>query len=233
MRSNPDLAEAEHVQRKVVPELLDSDAGTEGEVRGGLRDLQRINTLFGGVTSIVKMVRKVASETGLRKFRYLEVASGDGFLPLAANNWLASDGIELDVHLLDRAATHLPVGGVPTYVGDALALPFADNSFDLIACNLFMHHLNPEEVQKFARETLRVTKHAVLISDLIRSRLHLSLAHLGLVLFRSPITWHDSLASIRAAYTRREAHDLLAASGARKMEIEPYYLYRMGVVLWK
>lgn len=221
------------MQRKVVPELLDSDAGSEREVRDALRDLQRINTLFGGVTSAVKMIRKVASETGQRSFRYLEVACGDGFVPLAANRWLASDGIELEVHLLDRARTHLPRNNVSCYVGDALALPFEDNSFDLISCNLFMHHLNPTEVQAFAREALRVSRRAVLISDLIRSRVHLSLARMGLILFRSPITWHDSLASIRAAYTRAEAHDLLSSSGARKLEIDVFYLYRMGVILWK
>lgn len=221
------------MQRKVVPELLDSDAGTEREVRQALRDLQRINTLFGGATSMAKMVRKVADETGQTKFRYLEVASGDGFLPRAANQWLASDGIELDIHLLDRAQTHLPESGVPTYVGDALALPFEDNSFDLIACNLFMHHLVSTDVLAFARESLRVARHAVLISDLIRSRLHLAMAHLGLVLFRSPITWHDSLASIRAAYTRAEVQQMLSKAGARKLEIDSYYLYRMGIVLWK
>jgi ubiquinone/menaquinone biosynthesis C-methylase UbiE len=221
------------VQRKVVPELLDSDAGSERDVRNSLRDLQRINTLFGGVTSIVKMVRNVARETGQRQFRYLEVASGDGFVPLAANHWLASDGIQLNVSLLDRAPTHLPGNGVESYVGDALALPFADNSFDLVACNLFLHHLSSAEVPAFARESLRVARRAVLISDLTRSWFHLAIARLGLVLFRSPITWHDSLASIRAAYTRTEAHDLLSHGGARKLEIHSYYLYRMGAILWK
>jgi ubiquinone/menaquinone biosynthesis C-methylase UbiE len=221
------------MQRKVVPEMLDADAGTEREVRVSLSDLQLINTMFGGVTSTTAMIRKIAQATGERNFSLLEVASGAGFVPHAAQDWLAGDGITLDVSLLDRARSHLPSNGVPTFVGDALALPFPDNSFDLVSCGLFLHHLDPAQVLKFARETLRVARRAVLISDLIRSRLHLILTHIGLPLFRSRITWHDAPASVRAAYTRGEVCSMLASCGASKVEIGTHYLYRMGIILWK
>ena len=91
----------------------------------------------------------------------------------------------------------------------------------------------PAQALVFARETLRVARRAVLISDLIRSRLHLLLGYAGLPLFRSPITWHDAPASIRAAYTRDEVRAMLAGCGAREIEIGAHYLYRMGVILWK
>ena len=217
--------------RHVVPERLDIDAGTPREVLASLDDLQLINTLFGGVTSTAKMIRKVSQ--GAKQLSLLEVASGNGFVPHAANDWLASDNIALDISLLDRAPTHLPTNGVPTYVGDALKMPFADNSFDIVSCGLFLHHLDADQVRTFARETLRVARRAVLISDLIRSRLHLTLAHISLPLYRSPITWHDSLASIRAAYTPDEVRPLFANCGARKIEIDRHYLYRMGIILWK
>jgi ubiquinone/menaquinone biosynthesis C-methylase UbiE len=205
------------MRRRVVPELLDADAGTEREVNDSLKDLQRINTLFGGVSSTTAMVRKVARES----------------VPRAAKRRLNGDGVNLDVSLLDRARTHLPSNGVPTFVGDALALPFSDDSFDLVSCGLFLHHLDPAQVLAFARESLRVAKRAVLISDLIRSRVHLILTRMGLPLFRSPITWHDAPASVRAAYTREEVRKMLADCGARKVEIGTHYFYRMGVILWK
>ncbi len=220
------------MQRRVVPEWLDADKGSEREVRDSIADLQRINTLFGGVSSTTGMIRKIARESGANRLSLLEVASGAGFVPLAAKQRLAKDGVALQVSLLDRARTHLPQNGVPTFVGDALALPFPDDSFDLISCGLFLHHLDPPQVAAFARETLRVARKAVLISDLIRSRLHLTLVHLGLPLFRSPITWHDAPASVRAAYTRAEVREMLFHS-ARKVEIGTHYLYRMGVILWK
>lgn len=221
------------MQRRVVPEWLDADQGSESEVRQSLRDLQLINASFGGVSSTTTMIRRVARETGARTLSLLEVASGAGFVPMAAQRQLAAEGVTLEVSLLDRAATHLPSNGARTYVGDALALPFPENSFDLVSCGLFLHHLEPENVSRFGRESLRVARRAVLISDVIRSRVHLLLTHMGLPLFRSPITWHDAPASVRAAYTRDEVRQLLAGCGARKVEIGTYYLYRMGVLLWK
>lgn len=213
--------------------MLDADAGTEREVTDSLNDLQRINTLFGGVSSTTAMVRNVARQTGTRTLTLLEVASGAGFVPRAAKVRMARVGVALEVSLLDRAQSHLPSNSLPTFVGDALALPFPDNSFDLISCGLFLHHLDPTQVLRFARESLRVAKTAVMISDLIRSRVHLLLTHIGLPLFRSPITWHDAPASVRAAYTRHEVREMLKDCGARKVEIETHYLYRMGVILWK
>lgn len=220
------------MRRKVVPERLDNDEGTEREVRDSIQDLQRINTLFGGVSSTTTMIRSVAHRIGARSLDLLEVASGAGFVPRAATDWLAGD-VDLKISLLDRAQSHLPNNGLPTYVGDALQLPFANDSFDLVSCGLFLHHLDPTQVTTFARESLRVAKRAVLISDLIRSRLHLVLTHMGLPLFRSPITWHDAPASVRAAYTRQEVREMLRDCGARHVEIGTYYLYRMGVILWK
>lgn len=221
------------MQRRVVPEWLDADKGTEREVRSSLADLQRINTFFGGVSCTTHMIRKVSRESGERRFTLLEVASGAGFVPHAAKERLAVNGISLDVSLLDRARTHLPNNGARAFVGDALELPFPDNSFDLISCGLFLHHLDPPQVLDFAREGLRVARKAVLISDLIRSRLHLILTHMGLPLFRSPITRHDAPASVRAAYTRDEVREMFSHCEARKIEIGTHYLYRMGVILWK
>ena len=53
-------------------------------------------------------------------------------------------------------------------VADALALPFPDNSFDLVSCSLFAHHLEPAELERFTEEAWRVSRCAVLINDLVR-----------------------------------------------------------------
>ena len=117
--------------------------------------------------------------------------------------------------------------------GDALALPFRDASFDLVSCNLFAHHLSPEAIVEFATEALRVCRVAVLINDLVREPLHLSLVYAGLPLYRSRLTRHDAPASVRQAYTPDEMRDLLARTSAARVEIHRHYLFRMGVIAWK
>jgi ubiquinone/menaquinone biosynthesis C-methylase UbiE len=123
--------------------------------------------------------------------------------------------------------------GFTRVAGDALALPFGDNSFDVVSCNLFAHHLSPLEVVQFVKEALRVCRRAVLINDLVRSRMHLALTHAGRMFYSSRITANDAPASVRQAYTPDEMMLMLKQTPAARVEIQRHYLYRMGVIAWK
>ena len=221
------------MRRTVIPELLDDDLGTAAEIAESLIDLRHINHWFGGTRTTIALLLRIARESGTRKLSLLEVGAGAGDVPLTAQRVLAGYGIRLQATLLDCVSSHLPRGGEASVVGDALRLPFGDGTFDVVSCSLLAHHFEPGALGTFATESLRVSREAVLINDLIRSRLHLLLVCLGLPLFRSRITWHDAPASVRRAYTCEEMQNLLANAGARKIEISRRYLYRMGVLLWK
>lgn len=221
------------MRRTVIPELLDDDLGTAAEIAETLRDLRHINQWFGGMRTTTELLRRVARECGYRTLSMLEVGAGAGDVPLAAQSVLAASGIGLQVTLLDRWWSHLPRGGTASVAGDALRLPFRNGTFDVVSCSLLAHHFEPETLVKFASESLRVCRQAVLINDLIRSRLHLLLVYLGLPLFRSRITWHDAPASVWRAYTCDEMQALLANAGAREVQVSRHYLFRMGVLLWK
>ena len=157
-------------------------------------------------------------------------------MPQAASTRLQKLGVSLRVTLLDRAHSHLTNGsgnGTSAVAGDALALPFADESFDLVSCCLFAHHLEPQEVARFVNESLRVCRIAVMINDLIRDPVHLALAYASLPLHRSYMTRHDALASVRRAYTIEEMHRMLQGTRAAKVEIERHTFFRMGAIAWK
>ena len=51
------------MRRVLVPELLDSDAGTEFEVQTALADLRRINRWFGGTSTTLASSRRCSSTT--------------------------------------------------------------------------------------------------------------------------------------------------------------------------
>jgi len=221
------------MRRIVIPELLDDDLGTAAEIAGSLTDLRHINQWFGGMRTTTELLRRIAREVGHRKLSILEVGAGSGYVPLAAQRVLGGWGIGLQVTLLDRVWSHLPQGRAASVAGDALRLPFRDGAFDVVSCSLLAHHFEPETLVEFACESLRVSRQAVLINDLIRSRLHLLLVYLGLPLFRSRITWHDAPASVRRAYSCDEMRGVLANVGARKVQVSRHYMFRMGVLLWK
>lgn len=220
------------MKRVVVPELLDSDNGTLQEVRDSLADLRMFNRRFGGVKTTGEVLRKIAQQRGLRKLLWLDVAGGAGDVANLTRQSLLRKNIELEAVVLDRAPSHMN-GDYSAVCGDALSLPFADGSFDAVGCSLFAHHLEPAEIALFAREGLRVARHAFFIHDLVRHPLHLALAYAGFPLYRSRLTRHDAPASVRRAYTVEEMRKMLQSAGAASMEITTYFLFRMGVIAWK
>jgi ubiquinone/menaquinone biosynthesis C-methylase UbiE len=220
------------MKRVVVPELLDSDSGTPQEVAGSLADLRMLNRYFGGVRTMSTLVGEVAAQRKLKDVTWLDVAGGAGDVATLTAESLRRSGITLHAVVLDRAPSHLN-GTHPRVCGDALALPFRDGSFDIVGSSLFAHHLQPDELVRFAREGLRVARHAFVINDLVRHPLNLALASAGRLIYRSRITRHDSVASVRRAYTVEEMQGMLGTTGATKTSITTFYLYRMGVIAWK
>lgn len=222
------------MQRVNTAEILDSDACPPVEVETSLHDLCRINRWFGGVATTRKLIERVASATGKRTFSVLEVAAGFGEVSKIAGKELEHQGIALEVTDLDRVRTHL-LRGNRAVVADALALPFQSCSFDLVSCSLFAHHLEPDELSRFAAEALRVSRCAVLINDLVRHPLHVALVYAGFPLMRSYVSRVDGLASVRRSYIPHEMRQILAGDTktARDIEISRHFLFRMGVIMWK
>jgi ubiquinone/menaquinone biosynthesis C-methylase UbiE len=214
-------------------EILDSDQCPGPEAETSLRDLCRINRWFGGVGTTRSLIERVASLSGQKHFTVLEVAAGFGEVPRAAASRLANRGITLQITDLDRMPSHLQRGH-RAVVAEALALPFHDNSFDLVTCSLFAHHLQPTDLARFGDEAARVSRCAVLINDLIRHPLHLALVYAGFPLMRSYVSRVDGVASVRRAYTPEEVRQIMSGSKAvDHIEISTHYLFRMGVIAWK
>ncbi len=220
------------MDRVVRPEMIDTGEGSPAEIAASLRDMQFLNRAFGGEATTLRMIRKIARRAAQNDLTLLDSGAGFGKVPLAAREALAPSGIHLKVTLLDRVHLHLN-HEERCVVGDALALPFRDASFDVVSCCLFAHHLEPHAVLQYANEALRVARIAVLINDLVRHPLHFVLACAARPIYRSRLTLHDAPVSVRRAYTRNEMHEILTGSAAAQVEVAQHYLYRMGAIAWK
>jgi ubiquinone/menaquinone biosynthesis C-methylase UbiE len=229
------------MQRVDAPEILDSDACSPADVAISMRDLGRVNRWFGGVATTQNMVERTVQGSGARHVSLLEVAAGSGEVVELVRQRLARRGITVDVTLLDRARSHFPEKNhIPQshrLVGDALALPFGDGAFDLVSCNLFAHHLDAEQLARFVREGLRVSRRALLINDLVRHPLHLALVYASFPIMRSRVAWLDGLTSVRRAYVPKEIRNMVESAissvDSAQVEISRHYLFRMGVIVRK
>lgn len=225
------------MKRTPTREMLDDDNGTPEEITASLADLGFINRWFGGFSTSVSLLSRAIPPRYPQPVSILEVAAGGGDVIRAAATRLEKRGIRLTVVALDRSHRHLSYRSRPEkgdrVVGDAFALPFADNSFDLVSCGLFLHHLSPADVVRYVSEALRVSRAAALVNDLIRHPLHLGLVYAGMPLYRSRITRHDAPASVRQAYTLEEMKAMLRKTSAARVDLTRHYLFRMGVIAWK
>lgn len=224
------------MKRVVIPELLDSDSGTPDEIRDSLADLASFNRYLGGHRTTCSLLREVARRAGRTSITFLDVGGGTGEFVHAIKKGLRRDGLQLRAAVLDRMPAHLGTGsrnGLLRISGDALTLPFRDQSYDVVGSNLFCHHLEPEQLVRFVNEALRVSKLAVIVNDLRRNYFHWFSAYLGLPLYRSRITRHDAPASVRRAYTTGELRWLLSQTKASKITIENYYFQRLGIIAWR
>ncbi|MGO4615082.1 class I SAM-dependent methyltransferase [Nocardia sp. 2YAB30] len=117
---------------------------------------QRASRLLGGLYSLVATeVDAVAKPDA----SVLDVGTGPGKL-LAQLRSQRSDlrlhGVDLSPHMIDLAACNLTGGPVELSVGDVCALPYSDESFDLIVSSLSMHEW--PDVDRAVAELARVLR---------------------------------------------------------------------------
>jgi ubiquinone/menaquinone biosynthesis C-methylase UbiE len=218
------------MKRTSTPEYLGENAQfSTAEVQASLADLRMFNRWFGGTRVMRKLMQRTARVSASSELRWLDVAAASGDIVKTLTHSFAADGIALLPVVFDRARDHLPAG-LTGVQGDALALPFADESFDIVSTSLLIHDLEPPEIRKFMREALRVARVGVLINELRRSWIHLGLVYAGMPLF-SRITRHDAPASVKKAYTAAEMRETV--SDGHRYELRKFYLCRMGVIVWK
>lgn len=220
-------------EREIEAELMDDPALAAQEHAHALRGLARINRLSGAAGGMWRAIAPVASELvdsrraseRRASVSVLDVAAGAGDVPCRLAMLAKGHGVEMDLTLLDASETALRIarenasrsGLVPaTLAHDAVdaGLPFADRSFDVVTCSLFLHHLPDEAIIRVLSEMARVAARMVVVNDLRRSRAGLVAAHIaGRTLTRSRIVRVDSVRSVRAALTCEELRRLAMRAG--------------------
>jgi ubiquinone/menaquinone biosynthesis C-methylase UbiE len=96
--------------------------------------------------------------------RTLDVACGTGFLTRHLRGEVV--GLDASEGMIEIASARMPASTF--VVGDALALPFADGSFDRVFTGHFYDHLQPGERERFVAEVRRVAGELVVADSALR-----------------------------------------------------------------
>jgi hypothetical protein len=209
-------------------ELLDDPRADPVAVERELKDIARLNALFGGTGAVVHALEPVFAQArrdadtgcGARDWILVDVGTGLGDIPRAAARAARRHGITLRLIgvELNRAAAQLARAAdvdapLAPVLADGGALPLAPHSVDVIVASQVLHHVPRAVAVRWIAAFHRLARHAVVVADLRRSWLAMAgvwVACLGLGMGRT--TRRDAVLSLRRGYTRREFDALLAAA---------------------
>jgi SAM-dependent methyltransferase len=208
-------------------EILDDPSLDPALAERSLRDVALANTLFGGRRAVLREVaiilEALAHTPHAAPRTLLDVGTGLGDIPAAAARLARSRGQSLDTIGIELAPALAAAAGTRctfTVAGDAMALPFADASVDIITCSQVLHHFADDEAAHLLRECTRVARHAVVIGDLRRSWLAVAgLWASSFALGFHPVSRHDGIVSILRGYTRPELHTLIERATGRSATV--------------
>jgi SAM-dependent methyltransferase len=200
-------------------ELLDSPDVDPQIVTRSLSDVARANALFGGTSAAMDELDEALNDLPLQA-TLLDVGTGLGDIPCRAKAVAHRKGIELTTIGLD-AATELASASRScvdvSICGDALHLPFPNDSIDVVMCSQVLHHFAGDDAATLIREMNRVARLRVVVSDLRRSWI----AAAGIWLMSFPLRFHavsrhDGVVSVMRGFTRRELVDTVQQAISRR-----------------
>jgi SAM-dependent methyltransferase len=216
------IADALAPGRRRGVELLDDPSTDAALATRSLQDVARSNRWFGGANAVIaELVPVFASVSDKRgALTLLDVGTGAGDIPERARRTANRGDVELRTMGLEvtpaLAAASLPRSG-EAIVGDALALPFADRSIDIVTCSQVLHHFEAAEGARLIAEMHRVARLRVIVADIRRAWAAAAGLWLGSwALGFHPVSRHDGVVSVLRGFRAAElAAAVLDATGCR------------------
>lgn len=222
-------------RRRRGTEYLD-EPDVEGHVAvRSLHDVASANRYFGGTSAPLAELRIALREIGTpadgEELLLLDVGTGLGDIAAKARELAADTGVPLRTVGIDASeplARTAASAALPTARADALRLPFADRSVDIVLCSQLLHHFEEERAVALLRELDRVARHRVIVSDLRRS--WLAVSGIWLVSFPlrfHPVSRHDGVVSVLRGFTRGELEKLVERAVRKQARVRQRPTFRL------
>lgn len=216
---------------------MDAPGLPADEVADAYRVLQRVNRqFFGSLGSLRQELRKFVEDDQADRatISMLDLGSGSGDLSADARSTLRALGVSPLTLALDHDPTATAMAArfdLPALRGDALRLPFADRSIDLVTAVKFAHHFHGDPLARLLGEMARVARRRVLILDLQRHWL----AYVGFIAWsrvftRNRLVRYDGPLSVLRGFTREELKTLAAPISQFSWTVRTYPGFQLALV---
>ncbi|MBD2175441.1 methyltransferase domain-containing protein [Pseudanabaena sp. FACHB-1998] len=224
-------------------ELMDDFSIQDERLTEALEQLRPINQLLGGYATTMAVIAPFLRSRPHQKTRILDLGTGIGDFPEYIVRWAAAQSPVLDVEIVaidanpvtvDYARStlqkRLPVelqSKITVEVADALALPYADDEFDLAIAAMFLHHFAHENAVQIVRSMQRVSKQGILVNDLHRHPLaYYGIYSLTRLLSAAPMVRHDGPLSVLRGFKFLELERIAQAAELQNFSLNWRYAFR-------
>ncbi len=222
--------------RSLKLERIDTGDYTSEEYDRFLSDIRLVNRFAGDNRALKKTLLREIERKDLKSFSVLDVGAGSGELLRVVANFARKSGraarlcgLELNarsaVSIREESADFDEISSIR---GDALNLPFDDNTFDYAICSLFTHHFTDENIARILSEMSRVARRKIVVIDLERHQTAHMLYQIFCAAFRiSRLVREDGSLSILRSFTPEELKFLGEKAGLENVSVEKYFPYRL------
>lgn len=222
-----------------APELLDAPHHDRAELEQSLDQVAEVNRLLGGTRAVLRALDRFAPATGT--IGILDIGTGSADIPIAIDRWARARGRDVRITATDIHPQMRDIAGdrtrrIPSIriaAANALALPFAPATFDIVLLSLTLHHFERDEQVMALRQAARVARHAVIVNELERCRAnYVGAALLARTRWRSNrLTRHDGPLSVLRAFTSPELRDIAARAGLTVLSTRRRFFHRLVMVV--
>ena len=189
------------------------------------RQLARFNRLALVTDPFQRLLVRWLGQANVRKLSFLDLGAGDGSIGRSLEIWARRRGWDWRVTNLDTNCAALSLGSNRRNVAaSACAVPFADDTFDVVIASQMTHHLTDEEAVGHFREAWRVSRDAVFLTDAHRNVGAWCVLWLVLRLMRvTPHFRSDGLLSVQRGWRVGEWRELARRAGIPQARVWLYY----------
>ncbi len=201
------------------PEWMDVAQTASPELEQDLLNLESLNRRFGAHQLVLRHLEPLLQRR--QPLRIVDLGTGAGDIPRIIVTRARELGCPVLITAVDRQQPTLQIAEKMSaefpeirFVQSDI-LTFAEGSlYDIVMCNLVLHHLDETDAIRLLRRCRELTKGVSLVTDLRRSRL----AQLGIyavtgLVYRDAMTRHDARLSAERAFSFPELHKLAIAAG--------------------
>jgi ubiquinone/menaquinone biosynthesis C-methylase UbiE len=231
--------------RREEEELMDQPTTSRKDFTRALYDIQWVNRHLGGIdvlmTELIQMIP--ANHSGL--LTILDLGTGSADIPKAIAQWTrqapSARSVWVDITAVDLHPVAVDVArqltqGYPeirVVQADALNLPYADRSFDIVISSMFMHHLPNDQAVRLLQEMARLCRVGFIVNDLQRHLLAwLGIKALGMLQGKGKVFQNDAPLSVLRGFTRHELQQLKRDADLPDLVIQHHRPYRW-ILSWK